>query len=177
MFGLFGRKRERTALVSALFARIVAASREPSLYRDGRIPDDFEGRFEALTLHLFLVLRRLRSLPVPAADLAQDLVDAGFSYFELGFRQGGVADVSVPRKMKTIGRSFYGRVGAYEEALSAAQEGALAAAIARNVSPQADAEALARYARAADAALAGRSLDDILADAPLFPSFTDSLAA
>jgi cytochrome b pre-mRNA-processing protein 3 len=175
IFGLFGSKRARTAPVEALLARIVAASREPALYLDGRIPDDFEGRFEALTLHVFLALRRLRELPPPAADLAQELVDATFAYLELGFRQGGVGDVSVPKRIKKIGRSFYGRIGAYEEALAAPEEGALAVALARNVAPQADAAALARHARACSAALVGLDLDAILAADPLFPSFADSL--
>ena len=160
------------APVNALLARIVAASREPALYLQGRVPDDFEGRFEALTLHVFLVLRRLRELPEPAAEVAQDLVDANFSYLELGFRQGGVGDVSVPKRLKKIGRSFYGRVGAYEEALAAtAEPGALVVALSRNVSLQADAEAIARHARAVVAHLATLDLDGILTADPIFPQF------
>ncbi len=177
IFGLFGKRPDRMAPVNALLARIVAAAREPALYREGRVSDDFEGRFEALTLHVFLVLRRLRELPEPAAQAAQDLVDANFSYLELGFRQGGVSDVSVPKRLKKIGRSFYGRVGAYEEAFAAAAEpGALAAALSRNVSPQVDAEALARHVRAAAAHLATLDLDGILAADPIFPQFASSLS-
>lgn len=165
------------APVNALLARIVAASREPALYLEGRVPDDFEGRFEALTLHVFLVLRRLRELPEPAAAVAQDLVDANFSYLELGFRQGGASDISVPKRMKKIGRSFYGRIGAYEEALAAtAEPGALVAALGRNVSPLADAAALARHVRAAAAHLATLDLDGILAADPVFPQFESSLS-
>jgi cytochrome b pre-mRNA-processing protein 3 len=176
IFGLFGRKRARMAPVNALLERIVGASREPVLYREGGVPDDFEGRFEALTLHLFLVLRRLRELPAPAADVAQDLIDAAFSYLELGFRQGGISDVAVPKRMKKIGRSFYGRLGGYEEALAAAAPDALEAALQRNVGAGVDAPALARHVRAAAAVLATRTLDDILAADPLFPLFADSIA-
>ena len=177
IFGLFGRRTDRMVPVNALLGRIVAASREPALYLEGGVPDDFEGRFEALTLHVFLVLRRLRELPEPAADVAQDLVDANFSYLELGFRQGGVGDVSVPKRLKKIGRSFYGRVGAYEEALAAtAGPGALAVALSRNIAPQADAEALARHARAVAAQLATLDLDGILAANPIFPKFESSLS-
>jgi cytochrome b pre-mRNA-processing protein 3 len=176
IFGLFGKRPDRMAPVNALLARIVAASREPALYLEGRVPDDFEGRFEALTLHVFLVLRRLRELPAPAAEVSQDLVDANFSYLEIGFRQGGVSDVSVPKRMKKIGRSFYGRVGAYEEAFASGEPGALAAALGRNVSPQADAEALARHADAAAAQLAPLDLDGILTADPIFPKFESSLS-
>jgi cytochrome b pre-mRNA-processing protein 3 len=177
IFGLFGRKRARMAPVNALLERIVGASREPDLYLHGGVPDDFEGRFEALTLHLFLVLRRLRELPAPAADAAQDLIDASFAYLELGFRQGGISDVAVPKRMKKIGRSFYGRLGGYEEALAAADPDVLAAALARNIAVGVDAPALARHVRAGASVLATRSLDDILVADPLFPSFADSLAA
>lgn len=176
IFGLFGRKRARMAPVNAVLERIVSASREPSLYLDGRVPDDFEGRFEALTLHLFLVLRRLRELPAPAADVAQDLIDASFAYLELGFRQGGTSDVAVPKRMKKIGRSFYGRLSGYEEALAAAAPDALEAALLRNVGAGVDAPALARHVRSAAAVLATRSLDDILAANPLFSHFADSIA-
>jgi cytochrome b pre-mRNA-processing protein 3 len=176
IFGLFGRKRARLAPVNALLERIVGAAREPALYLQGGVPDNFEGRFEALTLHLFLVLRRLRDLPAPAADAAQDLIDAAFAYLELGFRQGGISDVAVPKRMKKIGRSFYGRLGGYEEALASEDEGALAAALARNIAAGVDAPALARHVRAGAAVLAARSLDDILAADPLFPPFVDSLA-
>jgi cytochrome b pre-mRNA-processing protein 3 len=177
IFGLFGKRPDRMAPVNALLARIVVAAREPALYLEGRVPDDFEGRFEALTLYVFLVLRRLRELPEPAAEVAQDLVDANFSYLELGFRQGGVGDVSVPKRLKKIGRSFYGRVGAYEEAFAAtAEPGALADALSRNVSPQADAEALARHARAVTAHLATLDLDGILTADPIFPQFASILS-
>jgi cytochrome b pre-mRNA-processing protein 3 len=177
IFGLFGRKRARMAPVNALLERIVGASREPALYLQGGVPDNFEGRFEALTLHLFLVLRRLRDLPAPAADVSQDLIDASFAYLELGFRQGGISDVAVPKRMKKIGRSFYGRLGGYEEALAESEPAALAEALVRNIAASIDAAALARHVRAAAAVLATRSLDDILAANPLFPSFADSFKA
>lgn len=177
IFGLFGGKRARMAPVNALLERIVGASREPALYLQGGIPDEFEGRFEALTLHLFLVLRRLRELPAPAGDAAQDLIDASFAYLELGFRQGGISDIAVPKRMKKIGRSFYGRLGGYEEALAATDPDAFAAALTRNIAPAVDAAALTHYVRAAAAVLATRSLDDILAADPLFPPFADSIAA
>lgn len=38
IFGLFGRKRARMAPVNALLERIVGASREPALYREGECP-------------------------------------------------------------------------------------------------------------------------------------------
>lgn len=177
MFGLFGRREDRRAPVDALFARIAEASRQPALYLDGGIPDSFEGRFESLTLHVFLVLRRLRELPSPAADLAQELVDACFAYLELGFRNGGISDIAVPKRMKKIGQMFYGRVRAYEMALATQQPGDLEEALRRNASPHETpgegASVLAAYARRAQANLAGLDLDAILRDGALFPALAE----
>lgn len=174
MFGLFGKREGRQAPVDALFARIAEASRQPELYLAGGVPDSFEGRFESLTLHVFLVLRRLRELPAPAADLAQELVDACFAYLELGFRNGGISDIAVPKRMKKIGQMFYGRVRAYEAALETQQPADLVEALRRNASPHQTSDEgailLAAYARRAQAHLAGLDLDAILRDGALFPS-------
>lgn len=171
MFGLFGKRENRMAPVDAVFARIAEASRQPVLYLEGAIPDSFEGRFESLTLHVFLVLRRLRELPAPADDLAQDLVDANFAYLELGCRNGGVSDIAVPKRMKKIGQMFYGRVQAYEAALVSPEPAALDEALRRNATPEANGAAfLAAYARRIQARLAGLDIDGILNEAVLFPS-------
>ncbi len=171
IFGWFGKRQEvRRAPVDALFARIAEASRRPGLYLAGGVPDTFEGRFEALTLHAFLVLRRLRELPAPAADLAQELVDACFAYLELGFRNGGISDIAVPKRMKKIGRMFYGRIQAYETALAELEPGALAEALRRNASPGEGAAILAQYALLVNERLAGLVLARILEDETLFPA-------
>lgn len=171
IFGLFGKRSERLAPVTALFERVAAASRQPALYLEGGIPDTFEGRFESLTLHVFLLLRRLRELPAPADGLAQDLVDACFSYLEFGFRQSGISDVAVPKRMKKIGQMFYGRIQAYENALASSDPAALTEALRRNAGCGEGAAALTAYVRQIVQALAGRDLDAILAQEALFPAF------
>lgn len=172
IFGLFGKRADRQASVDALFGRVAEASRRPALYLEGGIPDSFEGRFESLTLHVQLVLRRLRELPPPASDLAQDLVDACFAYLELGFRNGGISDVAVPKRMKKIGQMFYGRVQAYEAALAAPGLDPLVEALRRNASTPEGATMLASYVRQAQAALATCDLEAILGREALFPAFS-----
>lgn len=177
IFGLFGKRANRRSPVDTLFARVAEASRLPALYIEGGIPDSFEGRFESLTLHVFLVLRRLRELPPPAAELAQEFVDACFAYLELGFRNGGVSDIAVPKKMKKIGQMFYGRVQAYEAALAAPGLEALIEALGRNACAAEAAPMLAAYMRAAQEAIATADLDDILNREDLFPAFAAREAA
>ncbi len=176
IFGWFGKRAQRRAPVDALFGRVAEASRRPALYLEGGIPDSFEGRFESLTLHMFLVLRRLRELPPPAGDLSQELIDACFGYLELGFRNGGVSDIAVPKRMKKIGQMFYGRLQACEAGFAGPEDEALVETLRRNVSPS-GAPALAAYLRAARAELSGLDLDALLSREPLFPAFASQEAA
>jgi cytochrome b pre-mRNA-processing protein 3 len=166
----FFRPDLRRRVMDGLYARIAGASREPELYLRLGVPDTGEGRFESLTLHVVLVLRRLRGLPAPADDVAQDLVDLTFSQIDAALREMGIGDVAVPKRMKALARAFYGRAASYDAALDAGDMALLAAALARNVLGRdgASADGLALYARMAEEGLARLDLDAILSDTPLF---------
>jgi cytochrome b pre-mRNA-processing protein 3 len=173
IFGLF-RKDPRRALIALLYKRIATASREPGLFSRLHIPDTLEGRFESLSLHMILMLRALRRLPAPADEVARDLTDAFFRDMDASLREMGVGDTVVPKRMKTIASSFYGRAHAYDGPLDAADAGALALALGRNVyETEAPAAPLARYALAADHGLGQAGLDAILDSGPVFPGPED----
>jgi cytochrome b pre-mRNA-processing protein 3 len=172
ILGLFGRRSRNAAIVERLYEVVAEASRRPAFYRDLGAPDTVEGRFEMLTLHAHLVVRRLRSLPDPASDLAQDLVDSIFAHFDAALRELGVGDISVPKRMKTMASAFLGRARAYEEALSTG--GGLTAALARNVfgnspRPAQAPELLANYVVAVISRLEGLGLDEFVAGRVQFP--------
>lgn len=117
-----------------VYGDIVAAARLPRLYAVMGTPDTVMGRFDALALHIVLVLRRLQALPSPADSLAQELVDRFFADLDSALREIGIGDVSVPKKIKKLGQAFYGRAEAYEKALAAdASADALEQALARNI--------------------------------------------
>ncbi len=167
------RDGARRRTIEALHQRVNASARDPGLYANLGVPDTVEGRFEALCLHVVLVLRCLRALPAPAPDVAQDLVDSVFLQLDAALRELGVGDFGVPKRMKKLGKAFYGRAERYAAALDAGDGDALAAALARNVMGTEDASAaaaLADYVRACDAALAEAALDAILADGPRLPA-------
>ena len=46
----------------SLYDQVVSAARQPVFYLSYGVPDDLDGRFEMITLHEHLVLRRLRRL-------------------------------------------------------------------------------------------------------------------
>ncbi|MCB1542620.1 MAG: ubiquinol-cytochrome c chaperone [Rhodoblastus sp.] len=155
IFKLFSRK-PRNAAAERLYGEIMAAARRPTLFLPPYdVPDTLEGRFDALILHAFLVIRRLAALPAPAPQLAQDLSDEMFRALDRALREMGVGDLAVPKRIAKLAADYNGRRTAYEAALGESGE-ALAAALARNVFGRAEAAAgapLARYVRQVEAAL------------------------
>lgn len=173
IFSLFRKNPRRTA-IAVLYARIATASRAPGLYTALGIPDTLEGRFEALSLHMILVLRALRNHPAPASDVASDLTDAFFQDLDAAHREMGIGDTTVPKRMKKLAGSFYGRTDAYEAPLNATDEAALAAVLGRNAcGTDAPAVGLARYALAAERGLKEQDLAAILETGPVFPKPED----
>ena len=146
---------------SALYAAAVEQARAPALYADFGAPDTVEGRFELVTVHVYLILRRLKGEDPAVKKVAQKLFDVMFQNMDDSLRELGVGDLSIGKKIRKMAENFYGRVRAYEEALSgeakngAKDEGdgdALAMALGRNIfgdeaAPAAN--AFARYVRAA----------------------------
>lgn len=163
ILSLFKRRR-RGEDIEPLYGAIMAEGLNPRLYAEFGVPDTFEGRFEAVTLHACLVLRRLKDMPPPAADAAQELVDRLFDGFESAMRETGISDAGVPRRMKNFAKGFYGRLEAYTAALSPdAEPQALAAALQRNLLDGAEPPAgLLDHVRGYDATLGAGALTDIL---------------
>ncbi|MCB8820931.1 ubiquinol-cytochrome C chaperone family protein [Microvirga rosea] len=167
----FFRRDPRRVLIATLYERVANASRVPGLYAALGIPDTLEGRFESLSLHMVLTLRALRHLPPPADDVAKDLTDAFFADLDASLREMGAGDTVVPKRMKKLASSFYGRARAYDVPLEGKDTAALAVALGRNAcGNEAPAVPLARYALAADHDLKGVDLAALLDKGPVFPS-------
>lgn len=148
--------------IEAIYGMIVTQAREPIFYRDLGVPDTVDGRFDLLLLHLWLLLRRLRSA-AGGQELAQDLFDRFCEDMDDNLREMGVGDQTVPKRMRAFGEAFYGRVQAYDQALDAGGE-ALAQAICKNIlngGAMDQARQLAVYANAAAADL-GRTEEAML---------------
>src|SRR5215475_93524 len=140
--------------IETIYGMIVTQAREPLFYRDFAVPDTVNGRFDLLLLHLWLVLRRLKSVE-GGAVLSQGLFDHFCGDMDDNLREMGVSDLKVPKRMQAFGEAFYGRTAAYDMALTDGSE-ALAQAIGKNILNGEhidDARRLAAYAEAAMAAL------------------------
>ena len=142
--------------IGDLYGAIVAQARNPGFYLEYGVADTPEGRFDMIVLHLALVCRRLGRAPGPDQAAARSVSQAVFDMFcrdmDHNLREMGVSDLGVPKKMQKLGEAFYGRLDAYDRALAANGDDALAAALRRNVlgdgDPPVTASRLATYVRA-----------------------------
>ncbi len=164
------KPRPAQAAGRALYAEIVTQSRTPGLYADLGAPDTVEGRFELYSLHVYLLLERLKGQGEQAGETAQALFDTYLSALDHSLREMGVGDLSVGKKMRKLGEAFYGRVKSYEAAFKALPDtAALQALLARTVYEQGGAEhteKLAAYVVTRRTALASQNLDGLLNGQP-----------
>ena len=100
-------RRASKTLIEQILGEIVTAARRPELYEALAAPDRIDGRFELLTLHAGLVLRRLAALGGVADAIAQDLVDSLFAHFDDTLREMGLSDIGVAKRLKAMGSAFY----------------------------------------------------------------------
>jgi cytochrome b pre-mRNA-processing protein 3 len=117
--------------IEAIYGMIVTQAREPLFYRNLGVSDTVNGRFDLLILHLWMVLRRLRPM-AGGEGLTQALFDRFCEDMDGNLREMGVGDLTVPKRMQAFGEAFYGRVAAYDLALSEGAE-PLAQALCKNI--------------------------------------------
>lgn len=163
---LLGRSNQDDDKASTLYESIVAQARHPTLYAQYSVPDTVEGRFEMIVLHSVILFHRLRRDGDAGQALSQGIFDAFTVDMDRSLREMGVSDLSVPKRMKAMGRSFYGRAEAYGEPLAAKKQTALAEALHRNLFPDAPPTPLktldlAAYSFSVVAALREQSLSAI----------------
>jgi cytochrome b pre-mRNA-processing protein 3 len=157
--------------IETIYGMIVTQAREPLFYRDLGVPDTVNGRFDLLVMHLWIVLRCLRPIG-GGVELSQALFDRFCADMDANLREMGVGDLTVPKRMRTIGEAFYGRTAAYDLALSDGAE-PLAQALCRNILDGQHfehARQLSAYAIAAMASLVGRDDRSLLTGSWSFPS-------
>lgn len=161
------KKRPAQGVGDTLYGAAVAQARQAAFYARRGVDDRIDARFELYTLHVLLLILRLRDEPGErGAEVGQSLFDVYVSSLDHALRELGVGDVSMARKMRALGEALYGRMTAYEAPIRAGDADALAEALARNVyavEDRATAASLADYALRARSALADQGFDALLA--------------
>lgn len=160
------RPRPAQTTGRTLYVAAVGQARTPALYEALGAPDTVEGRFEVYSLHVVLLLERLRGEGALAAEASQALFDAYVKSLDDALREMGVGDLSVGKKMRKLGEAFFGRAKNYHAAFEALPDRApLEALIGRTVYAEADAArapGMADYVLAQREHLAGQPAERLL---------------
>ena len=176
MFQSLFRQRGPKVVGRRLYDSAVERARQPLLYTEFAVPDTVEGRFELYSLHVILLLHRLKREGDQAAETAQALFDVFISQLDHALREIGVGDLSVAKKMRKLGEAFYGRAKSYDAALADPADVELAALIGRtafeSAGDAAHIAALTAYVRTVTTALATEPLEAVLEGRVDWPDFT-----
>jgi len=149
-----------------LYDAATRQARQPAFYAELGAPDTIEGRFELYTLHVVLLLHRLRGEGGEAARVAQALFDAYLQALDDALREMGVGDLAVAKKMRRLGEAFYGRAKAYQTVLADGDMEELDALIRRTIyvgAVDASSDQLVSYVQRCEAMLAKLPVDEVIA--------------
>ena len=123
LVGLRPKHKRLLKQAQGVYKEIVVQARQPIFYQDWGIRDDKDGRFEMLSLHLFLVLDRLRLEPCdnPKDDVAllgQFLSEVAVADLECNLREMGVGDLGVGKRVQKMTKRHYARMEMYRTLFS-----------------------------------------------------------
>ena len=171
---LFGKQKHSEAAY-ALYSAIVEQARQPVFYTNYQVADTVDGRFDMITLHAYLLLRRLKDGDKTSADLAQAVFDVMFDNFDENLREMGVGDIAIGARVKKMASAFYGRVAAYDDGLARADNEELSKALERNLYKDVAVEAenlqaMAKYLRSQDESLESQATETIISGRVSFGS-------
>lgn len=111
MFSLFKRKDGE---IHVIYNNIITASRNPVLYQDYNVPDKPIGRFQMIAVHAAPAF--IDFAAKGESQKSQILFDIIFQDIEYSFREIGVGDLGVPKKMKRYMKDFNGIIQAHAAA-------------------------------------------------------------
>lgn len=121
MFSNFFKRDEVAEAARETYQAAIRQARQTDFYTRYGVPDTLDGRFDLLVLHTALVLLRLRRDRAESERFSQALLDTLFVDLDQSLREIGVSDMSVGKKVKQMGKAFYGRLDAYRLGLEAAE--------------------------------------------------------
>ncbi|MCE7885934.1 MAG: ubiquinol-cytochrome C chaperone family protein [Alphaproteobacteria bacterium PRO2] len=167
MLAFLKKKTPHADPAKRAYAQILQHIRAPVFYTTYGVPDSFDGRFDLLLVHLFIVINRLAGEGEQAREFNQALFDVTFADMDQTLREMGIGDMGVPKHQRRMMKGFNGRMHGYDEALKQG-EGAFVIALRRNLygtledSEVPDIQKIMRYIRESMAVMAKKPVPEIL---------------
>ncbi len=166
MLSAFFKKSSSQPAPQQLYGSLMTHARSIEFFTDFGVPDSVMGRFDVLSLHIYLLARRLREDGSPIAmDLSQEVFDLYVSDVERALRELGIGDTSVPKKKKKMIRSFYGQIDDFDEAINEGDEKTITHKVSERYLSEVEnpkPEILAKYMLATEAHLKTQDMKKIL---------------
>ena len=163
---IFNRRKTKDH-AHVLYVAVVNQARKPFLFDNFGVPDTVDGRFDMISLHVFLILRKLNTDKKKIEGLSQSLFDTMFADMDRSLREMGAGDLGVGKRVKAMATAFYGRLAAYEKAMENEDSELLTEAILRNVFRveeirKKDAERIAKYTNSFFLKLSHFSVEELI---------------
>ena len=162
---IFGKRNRREPL-QPLYRAIVAAARAPAWYREGRVPDTIDGRFDMIAAVTALVLIRLEGEGEAGQRPSVLLTEIFIADMDESLRQVGIGDYVVGKHVGRLMGALGGRLTAFRNAIvkGASFEPAVRRNIFHESPPSEDAVAIAsKRLESFHAGLGGLGMAELLA--------------
>ena len=128
----WGKRRQRSA-AEKLYSEAIRLARKPEFYQKYGVADNVDGRFDALSLIVIMLMRRLKPLGEEGKLLSQELFDSMFADMDLSLREMGAGDTGVSKRVKVMAEAFLGRLGSYVKAIDKNDKKEFSSALSRNL--------------------------------------------
>lgn len=112
-----GAQKSGRGLAKELYACALNNTREQVFYTKYGVPDTFDGRFDLLLVHLFIILHYTVGKG-EYEELSQALFDVTFKDMDQTLREMGIGDMGIPKHMKRMMKAFNGRMHSYQAAIA-----------------------------------------------------------
>lgn len=180
---IFGGKSTEKDAAKNLYDRIMRQARNPEFFGPGRMPDNYDGRLEVLTVHLAPLMANLRlkesldgisSVKVRDSEgFSQAIFDIMVEDFDTALREEGFTDTGVKKRIKPIIGFFYKRLKLLTESRSDKSELVKVIKIGPSKEAPADfTDQLADYLIGFDEILQKKSYEDLIDGLFEFPNFS-----
>lgn len=119
-FGLCSKNQEqRNHIAEDLYSCAMLNTREKLFYERGGVPDTFDGRFDLLLVHIFIIFHIfMAGTNHKNKAVLQALFDRMFDDMNQTLREMGAGDTGVSRQIRRMMDIFYSRIHAYQEAVT-----------------------------------------------------------
>ena len=96
-----------------LYRKILQTSYNNWFYKDLKVDDTIEGRFEIIVLHIFVLFKILDERNEENTIFKQKLLETFIEELDSTYREIGISDNTFAKKMKIAVQSIYGRIDSY----------------------------------------------------------------